>query len=94
MVMRKSGEPRSLSRMATEAAEDESGGIQCPKCHCRDFKAYRTSRYEATSVTFRYKRCRHCGHRVLTSTESREKIIRDIDSQDDQPSGGVIKFAS
>lgn len=76
-MRRKEGREASLSELAATA--QSGGGIECPTCGCRDFRAYRTNRYESTSITFRYKQCRHCGHKVLTSTESRERIVRNID---------------
>lgn len=70
--------PRSLSEMASDAGS----GIQCPKCGCRDFRVYGHAAGTSTAV-MRYKRCRHCGHRVLTSTKSDEHILRDVDARDE-----------
>ena len=66
-------ERKSLREYASEAA---GGGIECPKCGCRDFKTYGTN--PTGTSTFRYKLCRHCGHRVLTVSKENERIVRDV----------------
>ena len=81
---------RTLSDMASEAAED-AGGVACPKCGCRDLRAYGTNRSQ--SVTFRYRACRNCGHRVLTATRPNERIVRDVDPQGEGEPSGILKLA-
>jgi DNA-directed RNA polymerase subunit RPC12/RpoP len=73
-------EPMTLAEMAARAASTTSG-IACPKCNCRDFRTYKTTR-GVTSV-FRYKACRHCGHKVLTTSQTSERVIRDIEQAED-----------
>ena len=67
---------RTLREMSADA-NGHGDDICCPNCHCRDFLIYGHQR-GTTSVLLRYKRCRHCGHQILTATESRERIIRNI----------------
>lgn len=43
-------------------------GLSCPKCGCRDLRAYYT-RPKADHI-LRKRICRHCGHAVIT----RERI--------------------
>ena len=80
---------RSLREMA---AESNSDGLKCPNCGCQNFKTYGGSK--GTNVVVRYKACRHCGKRILTSTESRERIIRDVNphDKDDGDEGDLLKF--
>ena len=83
--------PRSLTDMASEAV----GGLQCPKCGCCNFKTYGVSK--GIKVIFRYKECRNknCGHRILTSTKSDERIIRDVnthDKGDDEGDDVLLRF--
>jgi DNA-directed RNA polymerase subunit RPC12/RpoP len=76
--------PKRLAQMAAEAAEaaGEYGGLACPRCNCRDLLADKT--IKQTSRTIRYRRCRNCGHKVLTRQDSNppppETIIRDVDT--------------
>lgn len=72
---------QSLAEMAAAAASGITG-LSCPKCGCQDFKTYGTIPRQ-TSV-FRYKMCRHCGHRVLTKSQTEEKIIREVDQRGDE----------
>ena len=76
---------RTLADYASEAART-AGGIECPSCGCRDFRVYRTT--QGQSATVRYKVCRHCGKKVLTSTESAERIIRDVNPHDQDEDDG------
>jgi len=81
-------EPKSLQEMAAEAAAPKGGKLECPKCGCHHFETYKT--IQGQSAKFRYKACRHCGHKVLTSTHSSERIVRDIsppetDADEDLP---------
>jgi DNA-directed RNA polymerase subunit RPC12/RpoP len=69
-------EPMTLAEMAARAASTTSG-IACPKCNCRDFRTYKTTR--GVSSVFRYKACRHCGHKVLTTSQTSERVVRDIE---------------
>lgn len=72
-------ESMTLAEMAAIAAGGT--GIACPKCECRDFRTYKT--IQGRSVTFRYKSCRHCGHKLLTTSQTSERVIRDIDQDDE-----------
>jgi hypothetical protein len=69
--------PKSLQEMAAEASNPR-GGLECPKCGCKDFEIYKTIKHDA--VRFRYKSCRHCGQKVMTSTHSVERIVREVSS--------------
>jgi DNA-directed RNA polymerase subunit RPC12/RpoP len=69
-------ERKSLEQMAAESAIESDSGITCPKCSCKDFRVYRSSKGQ--SARFLYKACRHCGHRVLTTSQTTERIIRDV----------------
>lgn len=48
--------------------QEREGGLACPDCGCKDFRAANTVRI-AGGIR-RYKVCRHCGRRIRT----REKI--------------------
>lgn len=65
--------------MALAALEIASGAVVCPKCECADFRVYRTT--QGQSAKFRYKACRHCGHKIITKSETQERIVRDVDSR-------------
>lgn len=65
---------RSLAEMARDALG--SGRVCCPKCACEHLDVYRTT--QGQSSTFRYKACRNCGHRILTTTQTAERIVRDV----------------
>jgi transcriptional regulator NrdR family protein len=43
-------------------------GLSCPKCGCRDLRAYYTR--AKRDYILRKRICRHCGHEVIT----RERI--------------------
>lgn len=73
-------ERMTLAQMAETSAT--TGGLQCPKCGCNHFEVYKTIRGE--SAKFRYKACRHCGHKILTSTLAVERIVRDVSGDDDE----------
>jgi DNA-directed RNA polymerase subunit RPC12/RpoP len=73
---------KTLAEMAMQALEIEvkaGSGISCPTCGCRDLRVYRSSQGHAVMV--RYKQCRHCGRKILTSTESVETILRDVEKR-------------
>jgi DNA-directed RNA polymerase subunit RPC12/RpoP len=72
-------EPMTLAEMSARAAG--ATGIACPKCECRDFRTYKT--IQGRAVTFRYKACRHCGHKLLTTSQTSERVVRDIDQADE-----------
>jgi transcriptional regulator NrdR family protein len=75
-------EPMTLAEMAARAAGVR--GVECPKCACRDFRTYKT--IQGAAVVFRYKACRHCGHKLLTTSQTSERVIRDIERPgDDEP---------
>ena len=80
--MAKGKEPRSLSDMAAEAAGD---GVACPDCGCRDWRTYRTIR--GNRATFRYKACRHCGKKVYTTSQTAERIVREVKPPEDDDDG-------
>ena len=75
-------EPRSLAEMFADS--NAGGGLKCPKCHCNNFETYKTQT-QTTSVV-RYKTCRNCGHKIITSTKSLERIVRDVDVRGDDES--------
>lgn len=86
-------ERKSLRELASEADGDD-GTIRCPRCGCRDFYASKTE--QGSSSTFRWKNCRHCGHGVVTRTETTEKIVRDVKrrkSDEDADDGLVLRLA-
>ncbi|NNE62347.1 MAG: hypothetical protein HKN35_15755 [Woeseia sp.] len=74
---------KTLRELAAEAATDSNGAVTCPKCNCADFRTYGSQ--PKRTATFRYKRCRNCGHRILTATTSQERIVRDVETEDDYP---------
>ncbi|GAG04749.1 unnamed protein product [marine sediment metagenome] len=71
---------KNLSELQ-EAATHSDTGIICPACHCRDFRTYGVT--QGQSVAVRYKSCRNCGHRILTSTQTQEHIIRDVETRNE-----------
>lgn len=46
-------------------------GLVCPECGCRDLRVSNTVPIWGQRIR-RYRYCRHCGHRVVTT----EKIIK------------------
>lgn len=52
---------------ANTTAERKTG-LSCPKCGCRDLRAYYTR--AKTNYILRKRICRHCNHAILT----RERI--------------------
>lgn len=70
----------TLAEMAARAAG--TGRLVCPKCGCADFRTYKT--IQGHVQTFRYKACRHCGHKLLT-TQQPEQAIRNIESVTEEP---------
>ena len=66
--------PMTLAEMAARAA-GQAGRLACPKCHCADFRTYKTIRGHLH--TFRYKACRLCGHKIVT-TQAPEQAIRAV----------------
>jgi transcriptional regulator NrdR family protein len=85
------GRPQmSLAEMAAKAAG--TGRLVCPRCACCDFRTYKT--IQGHVQTFRYKACRHCGHRFLT-TQAAEQAIRSVetvqdDVVDDEDEGDIL----
>jgi|GEM_PF-6375405 len=76
-------EPKTLAEMSCDAVVGNTvDGIKCPQCECRDFRTYGGS--NGTTSRFRYKECRHCGHRVLTASKTVERIIRDVAAHADE----------
>lgn len=67
----------TLAEMAARAAG--VGGVACPRCECRDFRTYKT--IQGAAVVFRYKSCRHCGHKILTTSQTNERVIRDVETE-------------
>lgn len=43
---------------------DNGGGLQCPKCHCRDLRVVRST--DQFDEKKRRRECRHCGWRFNT----------------------------
>jgi DNA-directed RNA polymerase subunit RPC12/RpoP len=75
-------ERKTLEQMAVEAVSGGSQGIECPKCGCKDFRVYGGSK--GTTSRFHYKACRHCGHKILTASQTVERIIRDVSPHEDR----------
>lgn len=73
--MREEKPRRTLAEIAAESA-CVSGRLVCPRCECADFKTYGTN--PGHVATFRYKRCRHCGMKMLTSQQP-EQLVRVIE---------------
>ena len=73
---------KTLEEMAAEAHSSSDGRIACPKCGCQDFKTYGGSRGSVSR--FHYKSCRHCGHKILTSSRTIERIVRDVKPHEDE----------
>jgi len=67
----------SLAEMAAKAA-GTFGRLVCPKCNCTDFRTYKTN--QGHTSTFRYKQCRHCGHKLFTMQQP-EQIVRSVDDE-------------
>lgn len=72
--------PLTLAEMAAKAAG--AGRLTCTKCGCADFRTYKT--IQGHVQTFRYKECRHCGNKFLT-TQGPEQALRDIETVRDVP---------
>lgn len=66
----------TLAEMAARSA-GTGGRLVCPKCGCADFKTYKTQQGHLS--TFRYKACRHCGHKLLTQ-QPPEQMIRSVET--------------
>jgi hypothetical protein len=67
----------TLAEMAERAAMMAGqAGVSCSKCGCRDFRTYKT--IPGVSSVFRYKACRLCGHKILTTSQTNERVIREI----------------
>lgn len=80
-------ERRTLAEMAADTARKGTGSISCPKCGCGDFRIYRTS--QGSSTKFQYKSCRHCGHKILTASQTVERIVRDVSSHQVEDDGDM-----
>jgi len=73
------GKPRmTLAEMAAESAKT-GGRLVCPRCNCTDFKTYNTT--QGYAATFRYKACRHCGHKLFTMQQP-EQLLREIETDE------------
>ena len=83
---------KSLEEMMAESAGDSSEAVKCPKCHCRDFRVYATT--HGKEATFRWKKCRHCGHKIVTSTLTSEKIVRDVAERDPPESLRIDSYSA
>ena len=81
---------RTLQEMAL--GTNKTAGLRCPKCNCQNFETYKTQSQSASVV--RYKACRNCGHRILTSTQSVERIVRDVDARDSDYDDGDSEVLS
>jgi len=65
-------------------APEPTNGVLCPSCGCGHLDAYRTS-WLVTGTVRRYRKCRNCGKRWVTSTPP-EKIVREVESRgEDEP---------
>lgn len=73
----------TLAEMAAQSAKT-SGRLICPRCECTDFRTYKTSQGQA--VTFRYKACCHCGHKVFTM-QPPEQVLRDVETDAEDEEG-------
>lgn len=69
----------TLAEMAARSALT-GGRLVCPRCGCADFKTYKTQQGHVS--TFRYKACRHCGHKLLTQQQP-EQMIRSVETMVD-----------
>lgn len=78
--------PMTLAEMAARSAS-VAGRLACPKCGCADFRTYKT--IPGHVQTFRYKACRHCGHKLITKQEP-EQAIRDVEETTGDDFGGSI----
>lgn len=82
-------ERKTLEQLAAEAHETHTNGIKCPRCGCADFRIDKTKSGETSK--FRWKECRHCGHKIVTRTQEIEHIVRDVsrhqkpEDEDEQP---------
>lgn len=78
----------TLAQMAARSA-GTGGRLVCPKCGCADFKTYKTQ--QGYLSTFRYKACRHCGHKLLTQ-QPPEQMIRSVETvvEDEQDIEGDL----
>ena len=54
-------------------------GMSCPKCGCRHLLRYGDGDFPSSRR--RYRKCRNCGHRVITD----ERIIRDVVAHEEDP---------
>ncbi len=77
--MKEERQRMTLAEMVARSS-GTAGRLVCPKCDCRDFRTYKTQQGHAS--TFRYKMCRHCGHKFLTM-QAAEQAIRDVETTDD-----------
>lgn len=80
--------PLTLAEMAARSS-GTGGRLVCPKCGCCDFRTYKTQ--QGHQSTFRYKRCRNCGHQLLT-TQPPEQMIRSVETvvEDEQDIEGDL----
>lgn len=86
---------RTLAEMAADAARRPDGAIACPKCGGTDLRVYKTTRGDA--ATFRYKACRHCGTKVVTTSQVIERIVHEVvpheEIDNDDHGDGIILMA-
>lgn len=67
-----------------------ASGMACPKCGCRHLLRYADEDFPTSRR--RYRKCRNCGHRVITD----ERIVRDVavrsenDDEDKSPAAGEL----
>lgn len=79
---------KTLAEMASIAAG--SGRLVCPKCACADFRTYKTQ--QGHVQVFRYKMCRHCGHKFITM-QPPEKALRSVETfveVEDEIEGDIV----
>jgi len=68
---------------------EPTNGVFCPRCGCGHLKTYGTMPL-TTGSRQRYKRCRNCKTRFLTS-QPPERIVREVESKEDEDEGPVLK---
>jgi len=52
--------------------EPKKTGFECSKCGCRDLRVTHTRSVSKWCIR-RYRRCRHCGNRIVTTERINQK---------------------
>lgn len=63
--------------------------LKCDRCGCAHLDRYGGTT-QSTGTMRRYRRCRNCGKRFLT-TQPAEKIVREVDPRDDEDERTVLR---